>query len=62
MHKAIWLSEYTKHTNPQDAKRNNNESGLLMIETAFLQVAHTLALSTEDKARICKWMNAFRKL
>ena len=60
MFQASWLNEYTKTNDPKSARKNNTERGIREIENAYTHVANTLAISTEDKNRIFKWMQQFR--
>lgn len=61
MFKAVWLNEYTKTNSPKDAKHNNTMSGIHEIETAYTHINTTFVLDAEEKHRIQKWMDEFRK-
>lgn len=58
---AVWLAEYTLTNNPKDAKRNNNQNGIRVIEEAYEQVNKTMALDSDTKDRIFDWMQQFRR-
>ena len=59
---GTWLIEYTKRTTPADAKSNNNQSGIREIETAYKILIKSLAAAPDDKKRVHKWMDEFRRV